>query len=165
MFISGNAYDINLDKCNINVKGGIVPCYVNTGLFFISTIQYLLFALVFSISKPFRKPIYTNYPLLLYLIMVLVYTALMLFYNNKVTPSEMGLLEIKGNEFKLGIASICCISIIFGLIMEYLIVPRCIRVYHNGKTCEKEEKRILKEMEVNIIQEVRHNMKNKRNTV
>ena len=161
MFIIENAYDVDLDKCNINIKGGIVPCYVNTGLFFISTIQYLLFALVFSISKPFRKPIYTNYPLLLYLIVVLVYTTLMLFYNNKVTPSEMGLLEIKGNEFKIGIASICVISIILGLVIEYLVVPCCIRIYHhNGKGNEKGKKRMLKEMEVNIIQEVRNNIMN-----
>jgi magnesium-transporting ATPase (P-type) len=161
MFIIENAYDINLDKCNINIKGGIVPCYVNTGLFFISTIQYILFAFVFSISKPFRKPIYTNYPLLIYLIGVLVYTALMLFYNNKVTPSEMGLLEIKGNEFKIGIASICVVSIIFGLVVEYVVVPWCIKVYNgsgNGKGKEKGKERMMKEIESDIIQEVKNNI-------
>jgi hypothetical protein len=85
----------------------------------------------------------------------------MLFYNNKVTPSEMGLLEIKGNEFKIGIASICVVSIIFGLVVEYVVVPWCIKVYNgsgNGKGKEKGKKRMMKEIENDIIQEVKNNI-------
>jgi cation-transporting ATPase 13A2 len=35
-------------------------CYENTSVVFISNFQYLITCMVFSISKPFRQPIYTN---------------------------------------------------------------------------------------------------------
>ncbi len=36
--------------------------YENSVLFIVSCFQYLITCLSFSISKPFRKPLYTNYP-------------------------------------------------------------------------------------------------------
>lgn len=35
-------------------------CFENTSMFFITLQQYLVTAMAFSISKPFRQPIYTN---------------------------------------------------------------------------------------------------------
>ena len=36
------------------------PCSANTLLYLLTTMQYITCCLVFSISKPFRKPVYTN---------------------------------------------------------------------------------------------------------
>jgi len=35
-------------------------CYENTTLFYVSLIQYIFIIIVFSVGKPFRKPIWTN---------------------------------------------------------------------------------------------------------
>lgn len=40
-----------------------ILCYENTTLFLLSTAQYIIVVIVFSVGKPFRKPMYTNYAL------------------------------------------------------------------------------------------------------
>ena len=51
-----------------------MACHENTIYFLISHFQYLTLALAFSVSKPFRKPIYTNWPLMIYLVLVYFYS-------------------------------------------------------------------------------------------
>ncbi|XP_069776141.1 polyamine-transporting ATPase 13A3-like isoform X3 [Narcine bancroftii] len=58
--------------------------YVNTTIFFVSVFQYITIAFVFSIGKPFRKPINTNYLFLAVLIVLYLFTLfLMLFPSNR----------------------------------------------------------------------------------
>lgn len=54
-------------------------CMENTSIFLYSNFQYVISVLVFSISKPFRKPFYTNLPLLVSLIIVIGLNTFIMF--------------------------------------------------------------------------------------
>jgi len=54
------------------------PCSDNTVLFLFSSMQYIVCCLCFSISKPFRKPIYTNPLFLGSVILMVAYQAFLL---------------------------------------------------------------------------------------
>ncbi|XP_028855736.1 probable cation-transporting ATPase 13A3 isoform X2 [Denticeps clupeoides] len=54
--------------------------YENTTLFFVSSFQYLIVAIVFSKGKPFRQPSYKNCPFVLSAISLYVFLLLIMFY-------------------------------------------------------------------------------------
>ena len=55
------------------------PAYENTVLFYVANFQYLMTCISFSIAKPFRKQIWTNYPYLFSIIAIVVVDILLLF--------------------------------------------------------------------------------------
>ena len=60
--------------CDFDDNEDPMPCHENTIYFLIAHFQYLTLALAFSVSKPFRKPIYTNLPLMIYLVLIYFYS-------------------------------------------------------------------------------------------
>lgn len=65
-------------KCEhaADVEDDDPPCSKNTALYLLTTMQYVICCLCFSISKPFRKAIWTN-PL--YFVSVILMTAYQLY--------------------------------------------------------------------------------------
>uniref|UniRef100_A0A3Q0S6Q6 Polyamine-transporting ATPase 13A3 n=1 Tax=Amphilophus citrinellus TaxID=61819 RepID=A0A3Q0S6Q6_AMPCI len=55
--------------------------YENTSLFYVSSFQYLIVAIVFSKGKPFRQPSYKNWPFVLSAGSLYVFMLLILFYH------------------------------------------------------------------------------------
>ena len=57
------------------IVGGMIKehevSFENTVLFYITSFQYLMTSLAFSIARPFKKPIYTNTPLMISILIVL----------------------------------------------------------------------------------------------
>ena len=68
-----NHYDFE-NICDFDDNENPLPCHENTIFFLIAHFQYLTLALAFSVSKPFRKPIYTNIPLMIYLVLIYFYS-------------------------------------------------------------------------------------------
>ena len=60
--------------CDFDENEDPLPCHENTIYFLIAHFQYLTLALAFSVSKPFRQPIYTNWPLMIYLVLIYFYS-------------------------------------------------------------------------------------------
>ena len=65
----------------LDEKDDVTPCYENTvlsflikAIFLIANVQYLITAVAFSIGRPFKKPIYTNLSLSLFLIITFAYS-------------------------------------------------------------------------------------------
>ncbi|XP_067879684.1 polyamine-transporting ATPase 13A3-like [Heterodontus francisci] len=54
--------------------------YVNTTVFFVSVFQYITIAFVFSMGKPFRKPISTNYLFLAVLVVLYLFTLFLMLF-------------------------------------------------------------------------------------
>ena len=63
----------------------ILACPDNTAVFLISNAQYFISAVAFSISKPFKSPIYTNYYLTFFMILALVYSSIIILWPTKFT--------------------------------------------------------------------------------
>ena len=68
-----NYYDFE-NICDFDENDDPLPCHENTIFFLIAHYQYLTAALAFSVSKPFREPIYKNIPLMIYLVLVYFYS-------------------------------------------------------------------------------------------
>ena len=60
--------------CDFDDNDDPTPCHENTIFFLIAHFQYLTAALAFSVSKPFRQPIYKNWSLMLYLVLIYFYS-------------------------------------------------------------------------------------------
>ena len=60
--------------CDFDENEDPLPCHENTIFFLIAHFQYLTLALAFSVSKPFRQRIYTNWPLMIYLALIYFYS-------------------------------------------------------------------------------------------
>ena len=60
--------------CDFDEEDAPLPCHENTILFEISLFQYLGVAIAFLVSKPFKQRIYTNLPLMIYLIGIYFYS-------------------------------------------------------------------------------------------
>lgn len=56
------------------------PCSTNTVLYLISYMQYIICSVSFSIGKPFKKEIWTNYLYSASLLIMLIYTVYLMFY-------------------------------------------------------------------------------------
>jgi cation-transporting ATPase 13A3/4/5 len=61
----------------------ILACPDNTAVFLMANIQYLVTAVAFSISKPFKSPIYTNIYLTLFMLFGLVYSCVIILWQEK----------------------------------------------------------------------------------
>ena len=72
------------DICEPDDEGtDILACPDNTSIFLISNMQYLITAFAFSISKPFKSPIYTNYFLTFFMIFAFGYSCMIILWPHR----------------------------------------------------------------------------------
>lgn len=135
-----------MPECEMDEDDYIVPCKDNTVLFIISDLQYLLTGIVFSVSKPFRKPFYTNIWLMIYLIAVVFYS----FWLN-LNPDDWSsdLFEIiirdfdeQNKNFKYYLFLITIVNIIVALFFEWVVMKWLEKVY-NRVIIRKRKERLI----------------------
>lgn len=111
---SSNACNVSMDGHHENSTEHDehnIKNYENTTLFFVSSFQYLIVAVVFSKGKPFRLPSYKNY---LFVMSVLVLYAIILLFM--LYP-----MESVGKVFEL-----VCVPLQWRLIMLFIIIGNAI---------------------------------------
>lgn len=64
------------------IAGSNIISYEDTVLFFVSSFQYVVTAIAFSVAKPFRKPIHSNISFLLSIILITCVNLCFLFLPN-----------------------------------------------------------------------------------
>ncbi|XP_035502734.1 polyamine-transporting ATPase 13A3 isoform X2 [Scophthalmus maximus] len=74
-----NTSDLN----NTEVDDHNIQNFENTSLFYISSFQYLIVAIVFSKGKPFRQPSYKNWPFVLSALSLYFFLLFIMFYPVK----------------------------------------------------------------------------------
>ena len=89
-----------------------MSCYENTSMFLTTLYQYLVVSMAFSLSKPFRQPIYTNLWFTISLLILFVFSLYITLASDKWIETIFELKENINMEFRL---SLLCIAFVNGL--------------------------------------------------
>ena len=81
--------------CDFDENEDPLPCHENTIFFLIAHFQYLTLALAFSVSKPFRQSIYTNWALMIYLALIYFYSIWITINCDDWSRNLFGLYDLK----------------------------------------------------------------------
>ena len=81
--------------CDFDENEDPLPCHENTIFFLIAHFQYLTLALAFSVSKPFRQRIYTNWALMIYLVLIYFYSIWITINCDDWSRNLFGLYDLK----------------------------------------------------------------------
>ncbi|XP_024124360.1 probable cation-transporting ATPase 13A3 isoform X2 [Oryzias melastigma] len=124
------------DACNISLSQSVntttsphdhknIKNYENTSLFYVSSFQYLVVAIVFSKGKPFRQPSYRNWP---FMLSCAALYAFLLFIMLHPIPAIDRFLEIVcvPREWRLILLVIVVGNAAVSLLMEILILDVCL---------------------------------------
>ncbi|CAO3644376.1 unnamed protein product [Cunninghamella echinulata] len=140
--------------------GENISCYENTVLFLISSYQYILVAVVFSVGPPYRQPLYTNGRFMLTLVILVMFTTLCLLFPNDFLM-DMLELELLPFGFRVCLLFLVTINFSIGWIYEkFICIPLASRItylfkkgrhhqsngYSQIRTSKKKFKRIFDEM-------------------
>ena len=154
----------------------ILACPDNTSVFLISNMQYLITAFAFSISKPFKSPIYTNYYLTFFMIFAFVYSCFIIVYPNKISVDLLQLYNFddpensykderrddiedeelyiyKDTQIKYYIQGLALLNFIISYIFEKVIIPATTAIWNARKIKQlREIKRIQSEQALTMQQ-------------
>lgn len=93
------------------------PCSPNTFLFDLTSMQYVMCCLCFSISKPFRKPIWTNPLFLISVICLIVFQAYFILSVDEWTATLFGLVDLPA-KYKVKLTVMIVINSVLSYIYE-----------------------------------------------
>ena len=155
-------------KCKCKDKeGSNSPCYNNSVIFYVAYCQFLWSGLVVITAKPFKKPVYTNITLFIFIIIIFCYVFYIMIYNDAFSSRVVGLTyfpdddflkyynkteyeEYKdiiphlGMPFKYYLCIFCFLNFIVCLIYEKVIVSYLIRKW-SKKVYDKNKEKLRKE--------------------
>ncbi len=100
----------------------VSPCEDNSVFFLISHFQYLTTALAFSVSKPFRKAIYTNWLLMVYLVAVFFYSIWITINCDSWSKDLFGLFTFPKKNFKYYLFIVICVNFVVSIFCEWVIM-------------------------------------------
>jgi cation-transporting ATPase 13A3/4/5 len=128
-------------KCEMTFNDDIIECPGNTVIFLISNIQYLITASVYIISKPFKKPFYTNWVLTFFLITSLFYSFKLIINPDYYSSYYLQIYDWKEKEgnIKMYLVIICICNFIISYISEKIILPILIKYWNIYKHQKKKE--------------------------
>jgi cation-transporting ATPase 13A3/4/5 len=103
--------------------------YNNTLFFYISNYQYLIIAISFSITYPFKKSIFTNTLLIVYLISGFSYFTYIFFTPNNFSSKLLNLTFFPSYIFRNTFIIVCFLNLISSYLCESYLVPYAIYYY------------------------------------
>ncbi|KAK3814383.1 MAG: hypothetical protein J3Q66DRAFT_346355 [Benniella sp.] len=114
----------------------------NTVLFLLSSFQYLLVAIVFSVGPPYRKPMSSNRPFMITITGLALITAVMVLFQIQWVTEVMQLVYIP-LSFRVFILFFAGLNLVFALVSEsYLfpIISRWIGEWWNSRKARQERR-------------------------
>ncbi|XP_031430958.1 polyamine-transporting ATPase 13A3 [Clupea harengus] len=112
--ISGELNQTELDDHNIQN-------YENTTLFYISSFQYLIVAIVFSKGKPFRQPSYKNWPFVLSACSLYAFLCFILLYPISAIDTFLEIVCVPF-QWRLTVLLIVFINAVVCIVMETFVL-------------------------------------------
>jgi len=129
------------NDCGMDGEDDVIPCTPNSVIFLISNFQYLITAIAFSISKPFRKPIYSNYLLCAFMVVALAYSIYIIIDPDWWTAGLLGLVSFPDDTFIYYVLIICLVNFIVSYTIEKVLIP-CISQSWKSRKYKKLYKKI-----------------------
>lgn len=104
-------------------------CYENYTMFCISSFQYIILAFVFSKGAPYRKPLWSNFPLCLAFIVNLIIIVYLAIFPSEWVSNFFQLIVPPSMKFRYiiiiyGIAAFGCHVFVESYLVEYLIFKK-----------------------------------------
>ena len=121
---------VNTCRC---VGDTVMDCYDNTVIFLISNVQYLISAIAFSISYPFKKGIFSNYFLVLWLFISFSYSSYLIISPDSYSRNLLDLVTIPNYLFRFILLSLAFLNFITCILCEKYLVPFITRKYKEYK--------------------------------
>ena len=106
--------------------------YNNSLIFYISNYQYLIIAISFSITYPFKKNIFTNILLIVYLLSGFSYFTYIFFTPDNFSLKLLNLIFFPSYIFRTTFIVVCFLNLISSYLCESYLVPFVIYYYFNG---------------------------------
>ncbi|KAG0049967.1 hypothetical protein BGZ83_005235 [Gryganskiella cystojenkinii] len=119
-----------------------IECFENTVLFLLSCFQYLLVAIVFSVGKPYRKPMSSNRPFVLITITLVLTSSIMVLFQFPWLFNLMQFVKIP-ISFRIGILVMAGMNLGLSLICEHYFFPvisSWIGIWMNSRQSKKDQR-------------------------
>ena len=150
-------------------------CIDNSLIFYISFCQYLFTGIVFINSTPYKKKVYSNILLFIFIILSFSYTFYIILYNDKFSRKYLKIIgfpdekDIKGDinnendipnfgiKFKFYLCFYCLINFLVCLLFEKIVV-KCLTKKWLSKNHEKNKMKFKKgenELKLNVINDIK----------
>ena len=150
-------------------------CLDNSIIFYISFCQYLFSGLVYINAAPFKKKVYSNILLFIFIILSFSYIFYIILYNDKFSKNYLKIIgfpdekDIKGDidnkddipnfgiKFKFYLCIYCFINFLFSLFFEKIIV-KCLTRKWLSKQHSKNKNQLLNkeiELKLNVINDIK----------
>lgn len=137
---------IDPDSGDANTDG-----YENSSVFLISLYQYVVVCVAFSISKPFRQPLYTNLPFVASLVVLSVFNLYITIASDSWIFSAFSVETDLNIEFRL---SLICIAFVNGVLTFFFekIAVWYISIWWKNKKERRREREYQKEIQIQAQQ-------------
>uniref|UniRef100_A0A665UU48 Polyamine-transporting ATPase 13A3 n=1 Tax=Echeneis naucrates TaxID=173247 RepID=A0A665UU48_ECHNA len=91
--------------------------YENTSLFYVSSFQYLIVAIVFSKGKPFRQPSYKNWPFVLSVLSLYIFLLFIMFHPVETIDSFLEIVCVPF-DWRIKLALIILVNAVASVVVE-----------------------------------------------
>ncbi len=115
-------------------------CPDNTLLFLVSNMQYLITAIAFTISKPFKKDFYTNFLLTGFVVFAFIYSIYIIIMPDKYSRKLLQIYNFRKNNdgihsnfFTIFILIITLVNLIVSYLIEKILIPFITKEWEKNK--------------------------------
>ena len=115
-------------------------CPDNTLLFLVSNMQYLITAIAFTISKPFKKDFYTNFLLTGFVVFAFIYSIYIIIMPDKYSRKLLQIYNFKKNNdgihsnfFTIFILIITLVNLVVSYLIEKILIPFITKEWEKNK--------------------------------
>lgn len=124
-----------------NEEDANMRCYENSALFLFANFQYLVTCVAFSISKPFRQPLYSNFIFSVSLMVLLAFSIILVLSHWGWIYSVFGIMDDITLEFKVILLIVAVANSLATFLYEKIVVWHISLWWKNKKDKIFEEER------------------------
>lgn len=115
-----------------------------------ATMQYFISTMIFSITRPYRKPIYTNSYFMIYFILSFCYFTKIILFPDKLSMWIFGYVVFQDPNIKYFIFIIGIVNFAVSYTFESGVIPMLSKMYYRSKYFETLRKVQLKKYDPNL---------------